>query len=390
MDKSSSESGKVLILTTAYSPLIGGSEIAIGEVIQRLKGFSFDILTPRYNVNYPKQESMGENIEIFRVGPAGILGKFLFPITGYIKADRLMKSGKYDLVHLWQASHAGGTAWNLKKWSAKNIPLLITLQEGKNLSTQNIFVKFFRKVILRSADGITAISSYLADYARSIAPDINVTIIPNGVDTELFGKNYSDTELEELKQNLKLPSDKKILITVSRLVHKNAVDDIVRAMRLPRLINTILVVVGEGEERKNIEKLADDTGVKDRIFFTGSVEHKNLPKYMKLSDIFIRPSRSEGLGIAFLEAMASGLPVVGTSVGGIKDFLRDEKTGMICRPDDPESIAQSAGRILENEDLKKKITENGKKLVFDMYDWNNVARQYAGVYSDIMGQENIS
>ena len=105
-----------------------------------------------------------------------------------------------------------------------------------------------------------------------------------------------------------------------------------------------------------------------------------MPKYLKVSDIFIRPSRSEGLGNSFLEAMAAGIPVIATPVGGIPDFLLDpaknpdhEPTGYFCEVDNPQSIATQVNKILSDEALRTRIIRNAKKLVTEKYDWSLIA-----------------
>jgi glycosyltransferase involved in cell wall biosynthesis len=142
-----------------------------------------------------------------------------------------------------------------------------------------------------------------------------------------------------------------------------------------------LLLLGAGEQEEELSKLVDDLKIKDKVAFIGLVSRSELPKYLKISDVFVRPSLSEGLGSAFLEAMAAGVPVIGTPVGGIPDFLKDDETGLFCEAGNPESIARKVEKLVFDDSLKKKIVENGLKLVKEKYDWKIIAAQYAELYN---------
>ncbi len=162
----------------------------------------------------------------------------------------------------------------------------------------------------------------------------------------------------------KKPND-VFLITTSRLVDKNAVDDIVRAVALlPERVK--LLVVGEGPNAEALWNLGVELGVEKRVRFIGHVLYKDIPAYLAISDIFIRPSLSEGMGNSFVEAMAAGIPVIGTPVGGIVDFLFDPQspqgsiapTGLFCRVRNPQSIADAVNRLTEDPKLVRTLTKN--------------------------------
>jgi glycosyltransferase involved in cell wall biosynthesis len=114
-------------------------------------------------------------------------------------------------------------------------------------------------------------------------------------------------------------------------------------------------------------------GVEERVLFLGHVPHAEMPKYLKISDIFIRPSLSEGMGNSFIEAMCAGLPVIATSVGGIPDFLKDRETGLFCEVGNPESIAERIKELIGDPMLKEKLVLNSQKMVREKYDWSLVA-----------------
>jgi glycosyltransferase involved in cell wall biosynthesis len=102
--------------------------------------------------------------------------------------------------------------------------------------------------------------------------------------------------------------------------------------------------------------------LEDRVKFLGYVPHKDMPKYLQIADIFIRPSLSEGLGNSFLEAMSAGLPIIGTPVGGILDFLVDRETGLFCEVANPKSIVEKVTALMTDIELRNKIIKNGKRV----------------------------
>lgn len=376
------KSKKILLFTTAYRPFIGGSEVAIEETVKRLPNVFFDIITPRFKRGLPRLET-GGNFRIHRIGWGWPMDKHIFPLSGFLYSQKLIKENNYDFFHIFQASQAGGAAWFAKIFHPR-IPLVLTLQEGKDLDDQNSFIKFARKLLVKKADKITAISDYLKKYASRIRKNVPVTIIPNGVDIDNFRRDFSYGELSALQDKVGIKPGEKTIITVSRLVPKNGVGDLIKAVAIlsEKKKEPILklLILGDGEEKKDLLKLADDLRIKDKVIFVGQVNHSDLPKYLKISDVFVRPSLSEGLGSAFLEAMAAAIPVIGTRVGGIPDFLKEEETGLFCEAGNPESIAQKIEQLIFDDALRKKIVENALKLVKEKYDWEIIAEEYAKLY----------
>jgi len=239
--------------------------------------------------------------------------------------------------------------------------------------------------VFARADFIQTISNYLAGFARNMGYVGPLEVVPNAVNVEHFAKEYSESELSILKHSLgKKPGD-IFLITTSRMVAKNAVDEVIRALVfLPH--NVKFLILGIGPDEEMLRNLAREKGVDDYcVQFLGQVHHEDMPKYLKVSDIFIRPSRSEGLGNSFLEAMAAGIPVIATPVGGIPDFLFDpdknpdhEPTGLFADINSPESIARQIKRLIDDPALRNRLFINGRTLVAEKYDWSLIAKAMKG------------
>ncbi|MDO8669708.1 MAG: glycosyltransferase family 4 protein [Candidatus Buchananbacteria bacterium] len=356
---------RVLIFTTAYRPLVGGSEIALEEIIRRLPNVFFDILTPRYKTELERIEYF-DNGCIHRVGFGSPMDKLFFPISGFLLAIKF--SPKH--IHAYQASFGAGAAFIYKTFFPKT-RFILTLQEGKDLYKQNFLIKYFRDLIIRKADVVTVISHYLANYAKKINPKAELHMISNGVDLDKFRHMPN--------------SDENTVITVSRLVPKNGVGDIVKAVGLVKrdIADVRLIIVGSGPLEKEIRQSVKDLDLEDRVIMAGSQSLENVAGYLAKAKVFVRPSLSEGLGSAFLEAMAVGLPVIGTAVGGIPDFLKDGETGLFCKVADPKDLAEKIVRILKDEQLREKITINARALIVQKYDWNIIANEFAKIYERI-------
>lgn len=359
---------RVLIYTTAFRPFIGGSEIALEENVRHLPNILFDIFTPRYSRKLKSNERF-DNFCLHRVGLGFPFDKYLFPLLGFFAS--LPKMRKVKILHAYQASFGGMAAWLIKVFFP-NKKLIVTLQEGKDLDRQNAPVRIIRNLILKKADVITTISLYLKNYASSVNKDVEIKIIPNGVGSEYFRSNNTGR-------------DPHTVITVSRLVEKNGIAHLIKAMKKVRgkIPDSKLIIVGSGHEEKLLKQLTHNLGLEGCIEFEGEAPYADIPRYLAKASIFVRPSLSEGLGSAFLEAMAAGVAIIGTSVGGIPDFLKDGETGLFCKPGDSDSVADKIIEIMEDDSLRQRLIENGRKLVEENYTWDKIAKKFEDVYSRI-------
>ena len=360
---------RVLIFSLAYVPFVGRAELAVKEVTDRISDFHFDLITLRFNRKWLKQEKIG-NVNVYRVGG----GKFLFPFLAFLKGLSLNRKNKYSVVWSIMANRAGFAVLFFKLWNPK-VKYLLTLQEGdaldypeRRMGIAKIFVGGLFRKIFTKANYIQAISHYLADWARKMGVSMPIEVVPNGVDT---GKSINQ------KVHKAESRDEKIIITTSRLVYKNGVDTLIKAiaeLRVQhRMSNIVLQVLGSGPDESKLKELAKELKVDDIVQFLGHIEPEYVYEYLAEADIFVRPSRTEGLGSSFLEAMRAGLPVIGTAVGGIPDFLKDGETGLFCEVDDPKDLAEKIKKLMTNEEFSKRIAENGRKLVLENYSWDNVS-----------------
>ncbi len=382
---------RILIFSLAFKPFLGGAEIAIKEITDRISPteLEFDMITLRFDSNLPKFERVG-NINVYRIGFSKksptmtdlvkfpmYLNKVFFPVTAFFKARTLDRKQNYNA--LWcMMSYTGFPALFLN-WFGRRIPIILTLQEGDSIShiTKRLRIRIvfpLYRAIFKKASVVQAISTFLGRFARDMGFRGRIEIIPNAVDTKLFSERISDKDLSDLKQKMDKKDGDVFLITTSRLVPKNAVGDVIDSLKhLPE--NYKFIILGIGPLENSLKSKTDMLHLNHRVRFLGEVEHKIIPTYLQVSDIFIRPSLSEGMGNSFIEAMAAGIPVVGTAVGGITDFLKDRSTGVVCKVGDSVDIAQKIKLLVENSSLREKVIKEARALAFEKYDWNLISKE---------------
>ncbi len=378
---------KSLIFSLAYLPhLVGGAEIAVKEITDRISkdDIEFDMIT--LYAGSSRFETIG-NINVYRVGPhINIIGnsipnisyfiKFQYIVFAFFKALILHHRRKYDFIWSIMASFNGFSALFFKMIH-KKVPFVLTLQEGDSLEhikkALGIMYPLYLQIFKR-ADIIQAISHFLSNYAKDMNAKCNIKVIPNGVNYDFFAEKPIPGHTKALIHELGFSPFDTILITTSRLVNKNAIGDIIDSLSyLPEDVK--LLIIGTGPQEKLLKEKTKVLKLENRINFVGFVPNKEIPLYLHISNIFIRPSISEGFGISFIEAFASGIPVIATPVGGIVDFLENEKTGLFCKVNDPKSIAQRVERLLHNEGLRSSIIKSARETAKEKYDWNNIARK---------------
>ncbi|MFA5831672.1 MAG: glycosyltransferase [Candidatus Paceibacterota bacterium] len=387
---------KVLIFSLGYYPEpVGGAEVAIKEITDRISPdeIEFHMVALGYDKKTPRIEKVG-NVTVHRIGFSrdGITvpdlkkfplhyNKHLFLFWAPIKALALNRKYHFDASWAMMA-HPCGVPQAIFKILAPRVASVLTLQEGDPPEYMERLYKpvfpLFKRAFTK-ADVVQVISNFLSSWARKMGYVGNIVFIPNGASTEA-SKTFPIDELEAYKKEVgKNPGD-ILIVTVSRLVTKNAVDDIIRALSfLPE--NIKLLVVGGGEDEEKLKKMVAEMKLESRVYFTGHVDRTMTAKSRAISEIFCRPSRSEGFGNSFASAMVSRLPIIATQEGGIADFLFDKKrnpdketTGWAVDKDSPIQIAEAVKDILTHSEQVKKVTDHAYQMVTTQYNWNFIAK----------------
>jgi glycosyltransferase involved in cell wall biosynthesis len=395
----SQEPKRVLIFSLMYAPFMSGGEMAPDEITRRIPKdrMHFDLIALRADKDLPLVEQM-ENVTLHRIGPSkqGItfseLGRFpwylikvLYVPLAAFKALQLSRKKKYD-AYWCIMTNMGFVPAILRAVFGDRTPFILTLQDGdtkEHIAGRKrirLFAPLFRRIFTDAAT-VQAISHFLARFAKEMGYPGEPVVIPNGVDYA----HFADPRWEREKQKLIYRFDKKpneyYLVTTSRLVPKNALDDVIRALALlPERYK--FLVLGDGPQGEELWELACKLKVEKRVMFLGKVPFSEVPGLLAISDVFVRPSLSEGMGSSFIEAMAAGVPVVATPVGGIPDFLINPEspmgkiapTGIFCNVRDPQSIAHAVERIIDNEKLRTQIIGSAQDLARRSYDWDLITK----------------
>ncbi|MCM2576410.1 glycosyltransferase family 4 protein [Streptomyces meridianus] len=243
-----------------------------------------------------------------------------------------------------------------------------------------------RQLLRRIGEGTDTIT-YLGEYTRSrIATALTprtaerMVQLPPGVDEKTF---HPESGGDEVRARLGL-SDRPVVVCVSRLVARKGQDTLIRAM--PRILaaepGTVLLVVGGGPHRRELEKLAAQLGVADSVRFTGAVPWEELPAHYGAGDVFAMPCRTrrggldvEGLGIVYLEASATGLPVVAGDSGGAPDAVLDGETGWVVPGGSAQDAAERIVTLLGDPALRRRMGERGRAWVEDRWRWDLIAER---------------
>jgi phosphatidylinositol alpha-1,6-mannosyltransferase len=235
--------------------------------------------------------------------------------------------------------------------------------------------------IARSID----VATYLGNFTKqAIAPRFKnpeklIKIAP-GIDIEHFKPLDSSSLRSELELN-----DRPTIISVGRLVHRKGQDRLVEAMSriVAELPDAILVFIGEGPHRKEMDRLVAKHNLDKNVRFIGRIHYSELPRYIAMGDIFAMPSRSrlfglevEGLGIVYLEASACGLPVVGGSSGGAPDAVKDGVTGFVVDGNDIDQIAERIIHLLRDEELRRKMGKAGRDWAIEEWRWQRWSNEF--------------
>ena len=378
---------RVLIFSLAYYPsFVSGAEAAIKEITDRIdpSDIEFHLITLLFDKSAPRKEQIG-NTQVYRVGFGGAyISKILFIPLAALKARSLDAKLHFDA--LWSMMTYMTLPAVLASFLGVRASRILTLQDGDPY--EKVFERLFIQPLtplldygIRTMSMIQVISSYLGTWPRRRGYTGPIELVHNGANPRDLKESFVQAEVDALKQRLGKKEGDIWLVNTARLVYQKGTDDTIRALALlPEHVS--FLVVGGGPEEDTLKKLVAELGLSKRVIFTGSVERTEVTNYRKAADIFVGPSRSEGLGNAFLSAMASRLPVVTTQEGGLAEFIFDAKrnpgvptTAWAVDADNAEQIARAVQDILAHPEKVQEVTNTARAMVLEKYDWDKVARQ---------------
>ena len=240
------------------------------------------------------------------------------------------------------------------------------------------------KLILNHYDKIIAIYNKLSeDLKRLGVPSHKISMIHNGVDCEKY-KKVDQCQLIELKKQLKIQDNEKVILFVGRLTKVKRVEYVIKLTK--KLINDghniKTIIIGDGPYHKNYVEQAN--GYMNRIIFKRWISPTKLPLYYAIADVVVLTSISEGLPNVLLEAAAAGKPVVSTNVGGISDIVIHNKTGFLVNPLDFDLFYKSANKLLTDSDLREEFSKNASIHVKMNFNWEIAVKKYENLCNEVL------
>ncbi|MEU8514244.1 glycosyltransferase family 4 protein [Kitasatospora sp. NPDC048722] len=295
------------------------------------------------------------------------------------RAAEILRAEKCDSVWFGAAAPLGLMAPALRRAGAGR---LLGMTHGHEAAWAQLPAA---RQLLRRIGAGTDVLTYLGEYTRSriggaVGPEAagRMVQLPPGVDESTF---HPASGGAEVRRRLGL-ADRPVVVCVSRLVPRKGQDTLIEAM--PQILadvpDAVLLIVGGGPYRADLEKLADAKGVRASVRFTGSVPWEELPAHFGAGDVFAMPCRTrrggldvEGLGIVYLEASATGLPVVAGDSGGAPDAVLEGETGYVVPGGSASTAAERIVRLLHDEELRRRMGEAGRRWVERSWRWDLLA-----------------
>ena len=368
-----------LLITLAFPPDIGGMQSFAYQRCLHAGANHLVVLAPR--TKGWQAFDRRQPVRIYRwsaalqnVAAIKPVLRFVFPL---LHALRLHRQKRFDVIECWQPLPFGLIGLIFKV--SYSVPYIVW-SHGNDLSRPQRypFAKFFLSRVLTGAQSVIANSlSTKGELLALGTPPDKIRVLNPPVDPQRFRPDIDPSAIAQ-KHGLE---GKRVILTVARLVRVKGIDTVIRAlsMVLEAVPNAVYLVVGDGPLRAELEHLAETLGVHDKVIFAGAVDHlsDDLPRYYAACDVFVLVSRPlpqgreiERFGMAYLEAGAGGKPVIGGKGGGTSEAIEDGGTGLLVDPLDVDEIADTIVRVLEDEELARRLGENGRKRAAKQPDWN--------------------
>jgi glycosyltransferase involved in cell wall biosynthesis len=366
---------KILIPTLHYYPVIGGLEVWTKNIAERLSDKAeIFVVTGKVKGEPVKERKNGVNI--YRTSPFFLknlsYSSPIYILTAlkfiFLKSLLIIKKEGIDLLHC-QGFLSAFLGYLLSKITG--IPYIVTVQRLEEKRG------FLRQLVYKNAKVCIAASLSIREYFERIGCK-NIAVIPNGIDLKKFKIQNSKFKI---RKRLGL-NNEFVVMTVARLEKVKGIEYLIKSISnlKSQISNLICLIVGEGSERKNLEKLVEKLNIKEKVKFLGQVPNEKIPEYLAAADLFVLPSLREGFGIAILEAQAAKLPVIATNVGGIPDIIEPDRTGILVEPKNPKALSEAISRIYSNLVFSQKLVQRAKENL-DKYNWNKIAEKVNYIYS---------
>jgi N-acetyl-alpha-D-glucosaminyl L-malate synthase BshA len=367
---------------TCY-PTYGGSGVIATELGKALAKKGHQIHFISYALPF-RLTNFVENV-VFHEVELSSYPLFEFPLYSLALASKMVEVSLYeklDLLHVHYAIPHASSAYLAKQiLKEKRDIKVITTLHGTDITLVGLEPSFLPlvKFSTEQRDGVTAVSRFLKEKTlTNYAIEKDIQVIPNFVDTELYHPQKDCAFREHLA-----PEGEKIIVHTSNFRPVKRVPDTIRILdQVLKEVPSKLVLVGDGPDRSECERLCRELHLCDQVKFLGKQD--GLVEILNAADLFIIPSQSESFGLAALEAMACGIPVVASSVGGLPELVRHNETGFIAEIGDINRMAKYCIDLLTNERKRILFSENSRKRAVELFDKSIIVPMYEDYYKKIL------
>jgi N-acetyl-alpha-D-glucosaminyl L-malate synthase BshA len=299
--------------------------------------------------------------------------------------DTARKHG-LDLVHMHYAIPHAASAYLARQMLAAERPLkIVTTLHGTDITLLGLHPSFhaITRFSILESDGLSAVSSYLRDETvRDFSvPASRIDVIPNFIDTRVWHPDVKPCHRSKLA-----PGGEKIVMHVSNFRALKRVEDVVEIFaRIERALPARLIMVGDGPDRPRALQRAAELGLQDKVLFLG--KHQSVEELLACCDLFVLPSETESFGLAALEAMACGAPVLTSAVGGLPELVSQGVTGFLRPVGDIEAMAEAGIAILADDELRRAMSHAGIALARDHFSADAIVPRYEALYERVVNAQ---
>jgi N-acetyllactosaminide 3-alpha-galactosyltransferase len=370
---------KVLQIAPYFHPHIGGVESHVLDLSRELLelGLQVEIVTSMYERMKDRERVRG--LEVVRLKPAALWWKT--PVTFKLKS--YVSSSDADIVHAHSPPPLD-SYFAARACKASGKPFIITYHCDLEIPGVLgplivwIYEKTFGSYTVSSADKIIVTTGTYAATSRSVWKYLPA-VIPNAVDSKMFNPSVDGTGIRERHD---IASDERVVLFVGRLVSHKGIEHLLDAAKIVPDAKFVIVGGGEFAEELRTRHSAESGG---NVIFAGRVPYADLPKYYAACDVCVLPSvsRLEAFGIAALEGMSSGKPVVVSDIPGVREVITDGEEGLLCEPLNPEDLARKVTLLLENDERRHSMGARGREKIEKYFNIERVAKSVAEVYESL-------
>ena len=373
---------KLKIGITCY-PTVGGSGVVATELGKMLaeKGHEIHFISSSlpfrlnkmyHNIYYHKVEV--NSYSVFQYPP--------YDLALASKIAEVVKREELDILHVHYAIPHAVCAILAKQMAGTDVKIVTTLHGtditvlGHDPSLANL-IKFG----IEQSDVVTAVSDALvAQTYELIAPDKKIQTVYNFIDE----RDYHKMDTGFLRNEYGIKEEEKVIIHVSNFRSVKRVHDVVRSFGLIlEKMPAKLLLVGDGPEVTTVLELASQLGIREQVLFLG--QQDNLAELYSISDLILLLSQKESFGLVLLEAMACGVPCIGTDIGGIPEVIVDGETGFICELGDTEGVAEKAVSLLQDPIMHQRFSEAALHRANTAFHSDTIMAEYEAVYRKALG-----